>query len=154
MEQSDKLRKLQPIIVRVPPRQHTVVFLDITTTRTLYTYFFVIKQYLNNKNYLKKEGKKNNQTNKHIPICKFLPSFGRKERNSRRKNWQTNKDLGLKDEKKKRSIFRHTKQKTMWRKRRMRKKIYNFCLFNRRKSEERKRWKESSVCVFFVFLDI
>ena len=64
MEQSDKLRKLQPIIVRVPPRQHTVVFLDITTTRTLYTYFFVIKQYLNNKNCLKKEGKKTiKQTN-------------------------------------------------------------------------------------------
>jgi|688.fasta_scaffold733647_1 hypothetical protein len=100
MEQSDKLRKLQPIIVRVPPRQHTVVFLDITTTRTLYTYFFVIKQYLNNKNYLKKEGKKNNQTNKHIPICKFLPFFREEERNSRRKNRQTNKDLGLKDEKK------------------------------------------------------
>jgi hypothetical protein len=78
MEQSDKLRKLQPIIVRVPPRQHTVVFLDITTTRTLYTYFFVIKQYLNNKNYLKKEGKKTIKQTNIFQYVNFSRSFGRK----------------------------------------------------------------------------
>ncbi len=55
--------------------------------------------------------------------------------------------MGLKDEK--RSIFGHTKRKQCGVKEE-REKRFTILLFNRRKSEERKKTeRESSVCVFF-----